>query len=90
MEDDTNLTDVLIERYSVTQEVELEDEGGVKVIQVTLAEARKALETLQLYELQCPKGRKDIILKLESIKGTLNQRYQTGRNRQGYYPIFRA
>ncbi len=75
MEDDTNLTEVLVERYSVTQEVEPEDEGGVEVAQVTLAEARKALETLQLYELQCPEGRKDIISKLESIKGTLNQRY---------------
>ncbi len=46
MEDNTNLIEVLVKRYSVTQEVEPEDEEGVEVAQVTLVEARKALETL--------------------------------------------
>lgn len=71
------MTEVLVERYSVTEEVELEEEEEI-IEKVTLAEARRALEALQLYELQCPDSRKDIISKLESIKNTLNQRQLAG------------
>ena len=49
IKNDTNLTEVLVERYSVTQEVELEDEDEA-VEKVTLAEAHRALKALQLYE----------------------------------------
>jgi hypothetical protein len=81
------LTEVLVERYSVIQEVELEEEEAIE--KVTLAEARKALEALQLYELQCPDGRKDIISKLESIKNALNQRQLAGAKQQGIMTFFR-
>jgi len=67
------LTEVLIEQYSVIEEIESEDEGD-KVKKITFAEAKKALETLQLYELQCPDDRRDIISKLNSVKSVLNQR----------------
>jgi hypothetical protein len=80
------LTEVLVERYSVTQEIKPEEEEAIE--KVTLAEARRALETLQLYELQCPDGRKDIISKLEGIKNTLNQRQLAGAKQQGIMTFF--
>src|SRR5262249_12648448 len=88
IEDNTDLTEVLVERYSVTEEVESEEEGD-EVTRITFAEARKALEMLQLYELQCPDGRKDIISKLDSIKSALSQRQQLGAKQQGILSFFK-
>jgi hypothetical protein len=87
IENDTNLTEVLVERYSVIQEVEPEEEEQ-EVEKVTLTEAQRALEVLQLYELQCPEGRKDIVSKLESIKCTLNQRQQASAKQKGIMAFF--
>jgi hypothetical protein len=87
VEDDTNLTKVLVKQYSVTQEIEPEEEEET-IKKVTLAEARRALKALQLYKLQCPNGRKDIILKLESIKTALNQRQSARAKQQGIMTFF--
>jgi hypothetical protein len=78
IDDNSDLTELVIERYGITQEVESEEEGGDGVDKITLAEAKKALETLRLYELQCPNGRKDVFSKLDNIKSVLNQRQQIG------------